>query len=132
MRLEEGQLQRLRGLLGSHSELSFALLFGSMATGEAGPASDIDIAVAGREVATDALAAEVSLALGRETDVVRVEGATIPLLEQLLRDGVVIVENVAGSAAAWRSRTLAMLETDRPWYRRMSRAFLERVAEKGL
>lgn len=99
MRLDEAQSQRLRALLEEHSELSFALLFGSMATGEAGPASDIDIAVVGREVATDALAAEVSLALGRETDVVRVERATIPLLEQLLRDGVLIV------ARASRSRT---------------------------
>jgi hypothetical protein len=47
-------------------------------------------------------------------------------------DGVVVYERTPGAGALFRSRTLAMLETDGPWYRRMRDAFLKRVANKGI
>lgn len=53
-------------------------------------------------------------------------------LQKLLRDGIVVHEGTPGAGATWRSRTLAMLETDGPWYARMRDAWLLRVREKGL
>jgi hypothetical protein len=61
-----------------------------------------------------------------------VNDAPIPLLEQIMLDGVVVYERTPGAGALFRSRTLAMLETDGPWYRRMRDAFLKRVANKGI
>jgi hypothetical protein len=70
--------------------------------------------------------------VGRDVDVVRLQDAGIPLLHKLIRDGIVVHEGTAGAGAIWRSRTLATLETDGPWYARMRDAWLSRVQEKGL
>ena len=59
------------------------------------------------------------------------EDATIPLVERLVRDGIVVHEGYPGAGALWRSRTLATLETDRPWLARMSDAWLARVKDHG-
>ncbi len=107
------------------------MLFGSVARGTAGAASDVDIAVAGRRIPILQLTGQLSLALAKQVQVVRVEDASIPLLDQLLRDAIVVYERDRGQAAEWRNRTLALLETDRIWYRRMRDAFLRRTAEKG-
>jgi hypothetical protein len=78
------------------------------------------------------LKAALAAALGREADLVSLEDATIPLLEHLVRDGIVVHEGYPGAGALWRSRILATLETDRPWFERMSGAWLARVAERGV
>jgi hypothetical protein len=64
-------------------------------------------------------------------DVLALQGTTIPMLEALVNEGVVVFEARAGLAASWRSRALVELETDLPWYRRMRDAWLGRVAERG-
>jgi hypothetical protein len=79
-----------------------------------------------------ALGARLSERLGAEVDLVPVDQATIPMLEALVAHGVVAYESDRGNAAAWRSRVLAQLETDRPWYRRMRDAWLARVARQGV
>ncbi len=107
------------------------MLFGSVARGRARPDSDVDVAVLGK-VDPFALSGALSTALCRDVDVVRFEGAPIPLLDAILRDGVVAFERSPGAAAVLRSRLLASLEVDRPWYARMQRAFLARVAERGI
>lgn len=56
----------------------------------------------------------------------------IPLLEHVLRDGIIVHEGSRGAGGLWRSRTLATLETDRPWYDSMCEAWLARVAREGL
>jgi hypothetical protein len=58
---------------------------------------------------------------------VRLEGASIPLLDELLRDAVLVVEGEPGAYALWRSRTLASLELDRPWFERMRDAHLQQL-----
>lgn len=113
------------------AQVRLAILFGSAARGNAGPDSDIDIAVLG-DMDSLTLGATLSLSLGREVDVIRLETATIPLLVELIRDGVCIYQAVPGTYASWRCRVLCDLEIDLPWYRRMSAAFLARVAAKGL
>jgi hypothetical protein len=77
------------------------------------------------------LMAALSVTLEREVDVVALDDATVPLLERIVREGIVVHEGFRGAGALWRSRTLAMLETDRPWYARMRDAWLSRVSEKG-
>jgi hypothetical protein len=107
------------------------MLFGSLARGAARPDSDIDLAVFG-SVDPLALSGALSSLLCREVDVVRIEGAPIPLLDSILRDGKVVFERQPGAGATLRSRLLASLEVDRPWYGRMQRAFLARVADRGI
>jgi predicted nucleotidyltransferase len=79
------EIDRLRSLLRAQKDLGFAglqvaLLFGSMARGRARPDSDVDLAVFG-DVDPLALSGALSTMLCREVDVVRIEGAPIPLLD---------------------------------------------------
>lgn len=119
---------KVREVLERHPEVRLAILFGSLAKGTDHPDSDVDVAISGPSSLMLALGGELSLELGREVDVVRLETAPIPLLDELLRTGIVVHELEPGAAAAWRSRTVAMLEGDRPWYQRMRDAFLARLS----
>lgn len=122
----------IANVLQAHREVSLAILFGSIAKNRARAGSDVDVAVAGRDVRVLELIADLSAAFGREVDVVRLPDASIPLLDEILRDGIVVHEQRPGQAAQWRSHTLAQLEIDRPWYHRMRDAFLRRVVERGI
>lgn len=124
-------LDQIRSALAGRTDVRVAVLFGSEARGTAGPGSDVDIAVDAPGVDILDLMALLSGALDREVDVVDLEEATIPLLERLVREGIVVHEGYRGAGALWRSRTLATLETDLPWYARMRDAWLARVSEKG-
>ena len=121
----------IRQVLSGRAGVRVAILFGSAARGTSRPDSDVDLALDAPLVDLLALRAERAHALVREVDLVALEDATIPLLEHLVRDGVVVHEGHAGAGALWRSQTLATLETDRPWFARMSGAWLARVAERG-
>jgi predicted nucleotidyltransferase len=125
---EPDVLAALRGALRSRTDVKLALLFGSRARGTAGPASDVDVAVLAPGVDLLDLAAVLRQATGRDVDLVALEDATIPLLEELVRDAVVVHQGQRGAAAQWRSSALLALETDLPWYRRMRDAFLARLA----
>lgn len=115
----------------AHAGVRVAMVFGSMAKDRTHASSDVDVAIVGHaDVLT--IAAEISARVAREVDVVEVSTAAIPLLDAILRDGVVVYERSRGESAAFRSRTLAMLETDRVWYRRMADAWLRRVADRGI
>lgn len=122
----------IRQALAGRADVRVAILFGSQARGTARPDSDADIAVDAPGVDMLSLGAALAQALEREVDVVPLEDASIPLLEHLVRDGIVVHEGYPGAGALWRSRTLATLETDRPWFSRMSDAWLEHVKDRGL
>jgi predicted nucleotidyltransferase len=124
--------QLLTTLLRGRTDVRVALLFGSQARRTAREDSDVDLAIVGQGVDVLELRNELSQALGREVDVVHLTDPGIPLLEAVIRDGVVVHEAIPGCAAMWRSRALATLETDRPWFARMRDAWLRRVAEQGL
>ena len=126
------QVRALQAALNGRSDVIVALLFGSVARGAARPDSDIDVAIAAPGVDWLTLRAELTAKLGREVDVAPLETAGILLLEEVLRDGIVVHEAYPGAAAIFRSRALATLETDRPWFARMRDAWLRRVAEKGI
>jgi len=109
-----------------------ALLFGSFARGTARSDSDVDVAVLAPGVDRLTLRAHLTEKLGREVDIAPLETAGIPLLENVLRDGIVVHEGRAGAAAMFRSHALATLETDRSWFARMRDSWLRRVAERGI
>lgn len=124
---------RLGGALGAHDEVELALLFGSRARGDAGPGSDIDVAVIGRAIDTIGLAIVLSDATGLPVDVVDLSGdPPFALLLAVLRDGIKVHESRPGTYGRFLSHSLMVLETDLPAYRAMQRAFVERVAERGL
>jgi predicted nucleotidyltransferase len=90
-------LSQLRSHLRTEPNVSFAALFGSEATGTAGPGSDVDLLV---ELRTDDVArladlsGRLSRALGRDVQVVRVADARrVPaLLADVLAHGRVLVD----------------------------------------
>lgn len=119
-------------VLSAFPGIDLALLFGSFARCEQRPDSDIDIAVSGASVDPLGVAAAIARSTGRDVQVIRLHEASIPLLESLIDDAVVLHEGHAGAAASWRARVLADLELDRPWYARQRDAWLKRVQEQGL
>lgn len=125
-------VQALRGALAGRDDVRLAMLFGSTARGTATERSDVDVAVLAPGVDRLALAADFARATRREVDVVSLEDPSIPLLEHLIRDAIVVHEGTRGAGASWRSATLLGLELDRPLYRRMRDAWLRAVAERGL
>jgi len=123
-------VREIQSALRSRSDIIVALLFGSLARGSARPDSDVDIAVVAPGLDRLTLRAELSAKLGRDVDIVSLDSvASIPLLEEVLRDGIVVHEREAGDAALFRSHAL---ETDRPWFARMRDAWLRRVVERGI
>lgn len=123
---------QLRTTLASVTGVRLAILFGSVARDEASRGSDVDLAVLAPAAQLGAIGARISEVTGREVDVVLLDDPTIPLLRELIRDGIVVYERTAGEGASWRSRTLAQLEIDGPWYDRMRDAWITRVSERGL
>jgi predicted nucleotidyltransferase len=124
---------RLTAALEHHHEVELALLFGSRSRGEAGPSSDVDVAVIGRGIDTIGLAIELTDAVGLPVDVVDLSAdPPLVLLLAVLRDGIKIHEGRPGAHGRFLAHSLMALETDLPAFRRMQRAFLQRVAERGL
>ncbi len=129
----EAELSTIGHVLARHGGVRFALVFGSTARETARTDSDIDVAVA-VDAGTNLiqLSTDLTHAVGREVEIVDLSGAGVPLLEEVLQDGVVVYERQSHAAASWRGRVLSDLEVDRPWYARMRDAWLRRVAERGL
>jgi predicted nucleotidyltransferase len=123
--------EQLRDILSGRTDIRVALLFGSEARGTAGPTSDIDLAVVAPEVDLLDLGATLSSLLSRDVDIISLEDPPIPLLERILKDGIVVHEGYRGAGASWRSKTLCTLEIDRPWFARMRDAWLDRLSAKG-
>ena len=123
---------RIREVVSKREDVRLALLFGSRARATPHDGSDVDLAFDAPRADLHSLGATLSGALGEEVDVISLDDPTIPLLEELVRDSIVVYEARPGAGASWRSRVLAQLETDRPWYHRMRDSFLRRVATHGL
>lgn len=129
MKIEDPAVEPLRKALSDRREIRLALLFGSRARGQARPDSDADVAVLGENLDLLDLAADLSDAAKVEVDVVDIRDPGYPLLNALLRDGVVLREGERGAAASWWTRALLQAETDRPGYERMRDSYLKRLAE---
>jgi len=129
MAADDPVVEALRKALNGRKDVRLALLFGSRTRGRARPDSDADVAVLGRDLNLLALATDLSDAAEVEVDVVSLSDPGYPLLNALLRDGILLHEGEPGAAAAWRSRAWLQAETDRPWFERMRDAYLRRLAE---
>jgi uncharacterized protein len=122
-------VNELSEVLRTHPELELALLFGSVARGQASVGSDIDLAVRGRGLDVLTLASELSERCATEVDVLSLDDElSLALQSELLRDAVCVHEARAGNYAAWRARTLWNIETDGPAIERAQRAWLARLA----
>jgi predicted nucleotidyltransferase len=121
----------LRRALSARADVRLALVFGSAARGTMREGSDVDLAVDAPGVDRLALARDLSIAVGREVDVVDLTDPGYPLLAAIVRDGVVVAERERGAAARWRARALLALDTDRPWFERMRDAYLAKLAGAG-
>jgi predicted nucleotidyltransferase len=131
--MREADLAAIAATLRGQPGVKLALVFGSTARGTARADSDVDIAIdAEGDVDLLGLAARLTLTLGREVDLVAISDAGVPLLQELVRDGIVAHEGAYGAGARFFSRTLSDLEIDGPWYARMRDAWLRKVAESGL
>jgi predicted nucleotidyltransferase len=90
-------IARLRAVLRTEPNVSFALLFGSAARGDDTPASDIDLLVEARDpslVRLVDLGMKLEAALDRKVDILALEDAeeSPPLLAEALRDGRVLID----------------------------------------
>jgi predicted nucleotidyltransferase len=126
--VNEAVTEALRQALAGRTEVRLAILFGSTARGTDRPDSDVDVAVLARDLDTLALASDLTRALRREVQVVELDAVGFPMLQAIVRDGVVVAEHERGCAARWRSRALVDLENDRPWFERMRDAYIGHLA----
>jgi len=87
--LDETDISALGMRLDRMPDLQLALLFGSMASGRAGSASDVDLALLCRHPLSSArrlsLVSELSLLLDREIDLVDLHGVPEPISGEALR-----------------------------------------------
>lgn len=126
-------LVAVRDVLNGNARVNVAIVFGSVARGAERPDSDVDVAVlAAADVDLATLSASISARVGREVDVVSLHDVSIPLIDAVLRDGLVVHEGKPHAGAAWWSHALMDREVDGPWYARMRDAWLARVAREGL
>ena len=108
-------------------------LFGSHARGEQRTGSDIDLAFwrrqGSRPVLTEqpyALATRLELALGREVDLVELNGSPPDLIHEVLRDGIIVLDRDPAARVrfevAGRAHYLDMLPTLRTYRRAEQRS----------
>ena len=129
MKTEDPIIETLKQALAGRRDVRLALLFGSRARGKARPGSDADVAVLGKDLNLLKLAADLSSAANVEVDVVSLVDPGYPLLNAILRDGLLLHEGEKGAAATWRSHAWLVADIDRPWFERMRDAYLKHLAE---
>ena len=88
---------RIRQILSRQGDIRLAILFGSLAAGDATPQSDLDLAVQmGIPLSSETkmtLIGELSQAIGRPVDLIDLRVAGEPLLGQILKHGVRLFGN---------------------------------------
>ena len=117
--------------------IRFAYLFGSRATGTAGPQSDADIAVmpAGELGLMDRerLAAAFANALAvPDVDLVLLDRAALELLGRIVQEGRLIYSADEPARVAFEVRTRSEYFDYLPTLRALQRSYLRRVAADGL
>lgn len=98
--------------LAQHTDIELAIVFGSVARGEARRDSDIDIAIRkAMPLSTDEkmqLIAELAAATGRPVDLIDLRAVGEPLLGQILKHGQMIRGNAADRADLMQRHVYAM------------------------
>jgi predicted nucleotidyltransferase len=126
--VDHAVVRALRAALAGRADVRLAILFGSTARGTAGPGSHVDVAVLAHGIDALALSRDLTRAVGREVQIVDLESVGYPMLQAIVRDGVVVAEHERGCEARWRARALVDLDNDRAWYESMRDAYLAHLA----
>ena len=127
------ELQPLREALAAQPAVRLAVLFGSAANGRQVAGSDLDLAVRLAPDSADtrhtaALAA--GRAIGREIDLVEIDGAPPLLRFQIARGGRLLVEREPGSWTRFKARAMIDWWDWAPTARMMQAIYLRRLREK--
>ena len=126
--------EAIRDVLQSDDRIAFALIFGSVARGQATPLSDLDVAIGLRAgVSFDAsdiglLVSRLEAASGRDVDLVILNEAPPGLAYRVFRDGRVIVEADRAARVARQARAIVEYLDFKPFEERFARAVLRRAA----
>lgn len=119
---DEHELHAVRAALLPFTALRLALVFGSVARHEAGPQSDVDVAVLARHRLTAqehiALIEAVARHTGRPVDLVDLANTGHPLQGEILRDGVRVLGDAAAHAQ-WTTRALFDAADFYPYVKRL-------------
>lgn len=87
---------QIQAVLARHSAIQVAFVFGSVASGSAGPESDLDIGIAAPKPLTATqkmeLTDDLAVTFGRPVDLVDLTTASAPILGQILTKGVCILK----------------------------------------
>lgn len=100
----------------AHPEVEVALLYGLRIPAACWPPWNLDLAVDEADIGLLGVIRDVTLATRLEVAVVdlRVEGHPFPLLQILLRKGVVVYEGSRHAAARWRTQAALRWKTSAP------------------
>lgn len=105
-------IEQLAATLAHHSDIELAIVFGSVALGEAHRDSDLDVAVRkATPLAVDEkmqLIAELAVATGRPVDLIDLSVVGEPLLGQILKHGRMIQGDALHMAALMQQHVYAM------------------------
>ncbi|MBI3181919.1 MAG: nucleotidyltransferase domain-containing protein [Myxococcales bacterium] len=124
-------IAKLEGELARDERIAAAILFGSAATGKARPGSDLDVAIVGRSDGALAslcdslldLTGRLTIAVGRDVQLVLLEKAPPVLGHQVLKFGRVLFDRLPRRTANAKERILSeYFDTE----------FLRRTVEAGL
>ena len=88
--------EKIVGILNNYPEVTFALLFGSTATGRAKKESDIDIAIAAKDLLGVQKMVDIQLALSRmlqkEVDLLDIHSLNGIILQEIFKNGRIIIK----------------------------------------
>ena len=133
-------LPLLRAFFAGRSDVQVAYLIGSVARGEAGPMSDLDVAVLLGEgldvpermsVQLDLLSRLGALFGSDDIDVVVLDEAPAPLAFAAISEGVVVAGERSATRLAFEDGTRRRFETERPAIEARHRALMERIRSGG-
>jgi predicted nucleotidyltransferase len=128
MRASDPALDRLRIVLDREPAVRLAYLFGSRASGRAGPRSDWDVAAVLRGCEgweALALADRIQSALGGPVDLIDLAGAPIELAARVVSEGLLVLERSAAERVEFEARTLSLAHDMSPLLERVRREILE-------
>jgi uncharacterized protein len=130
-----GLLERLRSALATESNVRPAVLFGSAATGRLRPISDLDVAILAQEEWPDSrdlsLQSSLTLAAGREVDLIRLDRASTLLKWQVAKSAVLLKEAHPGEFARFRAHAASEYADFAPTFERYGELFQRRLIERG-
>jgi uncharacterized protein len=129
-----GLLERLRRALQAGPKLRLALVFGSAARDQAGPDSDVDVAILPEDpeltLADElALQAQLSSTVAREVDLVRLDHCYPAIRWRVANEGLVLLANPAFEVSRFRARAGVEHAEYEPQLRKAAERFRRRAAQ---